>query len=375
MKLALALVLALPLVGSRIRAQQQTESVPWVDVDSTNLRGWTNIDWIDLVAIDDDSFIACFQASGGRVGFGGTHVVRTNDAGRSWKRIQSFEDIHSATLAWDGTTAWLIGMAGTQPVSGNPVVLRATDAAVSSFAEPRPIRGSDSLWPVQTSIVHDSRVWRAFRRNLITTCQEMREQVVVASARLGDDLQDPTSWRWSGELPSNCIGAAAYGSPMRFVGGGANPLRLVIERDHKSPPSGMLELDNDGWTLREAREIPQWTATPRAANRFQRLGGGWFHAVEAHGPHLLTLLRSPDMETWQQLVLLSDVREEPLHFFGSAVRIHGDDLVVLFAYRMTVERDVHGGISTPSYLAFLRVPKYAERTTSDPPLWLSSSPR
>jgi len=368
-------ILAIVLLGTLTGAQHTSEPVPWVEVDRTGTNPWSNIDWIDLVALGEDSFVACYQCSGGRFGFGGIHVVRSTDAGRSWTRIQSFADVHSSTLAWDGSTAWLIAMSGEDPESGIPIVLRATDASVSSFREPRRIRGSEWLRPVETSIVHEGRVWRAFRRNLITTCHAMREQVVVASARLGDDLQDPSSWRWSGELPSDCIGAAGYGSPMRFVGGGESPLRLMIERDHKAPPSGMLELENDGWTLREAREIPPWKATPRAASRFQRLGDGSFHAVEPHGAHLLTLLRSPDMETWQQLVLLSDVREEPLHFFGSAVRIHREDLLVLFAYRTSVERDLHAGIKTPSYLAFLRVPKHADRTTSDPPLWLSSSPR
>jgi len=382
MKHAPLTVFAFLLVGTPVRAQYVPEPEPWVQVDVPFVRGGHRIDWIDLIRVSDDSYVACYQLIGHRLARIGTNVVRSTDAGRTWQRVQSFTDVQDATLAWDGTTTWLLATK-----QGRPVVLCALDAAVTSFGAPVGIRGSDGLIATESSIVHAGRVWRVFRRSLIPACSEMREQVLVASAELGADLQDPASWRWSGELPSNCIGATGYGSPMRFVGCGDDALNLTIERTGEFQSKGVLELSDDAWRLSVVREPKPWKHLPAGADRFQRNApDGYFYAMDVESSdvgtsdrkkasNVLALVRSHDLETWHSPVLLHDAGEEPMEFGHGTVRVLGDDLGVLFPFRTDRRKDVHAGSTGQSTLAFLRVPQCADRKTSDPPLWGPALPR
>ncbi len=365
-------ILAIVLLGAPSRAQQAPEPVPWVDVD-TSEGGPSRIRTIDLVALDDSHFIGIYQLMGDRDSSAGTRVIRSTDAGLTWTRTQTLPDVRDATLAWDGEQLWVVATR-----EGRPTVLRSSDARAGHFHEPARLRGEDRMIAVPTAAVHGGRVWRAFRRALALDCAQVNAQVLVGSAKLGTDLCDPDMWRWSGERAAECIEASRYGSPMRFVVQG-DALSLTVEAADHAAPLSVLDVSADGWTLTKRSTLPPWKHLPDGADRFDGVQS-WFRAigVESTGEsvtNVLTLVRSPDLETWQCPVLLHDPREGPIGFDRGTVRVVGDDLVILFAYRTDHRRDIHAGYIAPSTLAFLRVPKYVERKTSDAPMWGPRLPR
>lgn len=156
-------------------------------------------------------------------------------------------------------------------------------------------------------------------------------------------------------------------------------LSLTVEASDHAAPLSVLDVSPDGWTLTRRHTLPPWKHLPDGADRFDGVPS-WFRAigVDSAGEsvtNLLTLVRSPDLETWQSPVLLHDPRESPIGFDHGTVRVVGDDLVILFAYRTDHRRNIHAGYIAPSTLAFLRVPKYVERKTSDAPMWGPRLPR
>lgn len=360
-------------------AQAQMSAPPWVVVDSPNNVWHDDISDLQLVVLSDGTYVGSYHQWGHHFSNGRTHVVCSRDHGATWERFAEFRDLHDVSLIEHDDVVWFMGIEGDGPWDGPPVVLCLRDAAQAWVGGRGRIRGSHSLHAAEDTILHAGRVWRSFSRLREVNAADTRTRVFVASAALGSDLQDPASWRWSSEAPLDDPHSTIF---MVTPTDGLALASLAGQRNL----DWIADVEHEGWGLSPGREKPTWNLLPGEArnSNFVRdpVGGRCYllsgEATNATVPpdrprNALALRSSKDFREWDRTEWLHDVDVTPVAFGSAALLVEGDDMAALISFEHPPPTD--GRRSNPLTIAFLRVPKFRDRTADTPPLWGPAFPR
>jgi len=360
-------------------APQKQPDPPWVIVDWPLSDQHTSVEGLQLVVLSDGTYVGSYQLTGHAVNLG-TSLVRSRDHGVTWTRIAMFEDLHSVSLIEHDDVVWLVGIQGESPSYPGPVVVKClSDSAGRWQGGTSVVRRAESYgWALDT-VQHAGRVWRSFSRGLGEHDLDLRSQAFVASAPLGWNLQDPASWRWSGEMASDGwqtmhLVPAPSGDP------------TLLSFDGRGTLSGLADLTENGGLLTPRAEVPGWTLPPRQASCLVRDPiDGRIHALctdsgtDAHlldnAPrNALAVVSSTDLLTWTSRTLLHHAERRPLRYGYAAALIEGEDLAALISYEQPPTAK-EGEPRIPLTIAFLRAPKFRERSVDAPPMWGPPIPR
>lgn len=367
--------------------QQVSSEPPWVVVDTPDPGlGDRRLGDLQLVVLGDGTYVASYRLDGDRPLECTTLVARSRDRGVTWERGSEIDELRNASLVEHDDVLWLMGVRRRALD-----VWCSRDAGESWGSGPSHLRDLDSVEPASPALIHRGRVWRSFSRSLITTCEGAREHVLVASAALGTDLQDPKEWRWSSELPLDCVGSELR--PLLLLAEPGREPALLLFAGKSGSLRAVAGVENSGWELRRVRDDPAWILpvhtwtsnlvsenvlgrsyvvvadATREAQRSERApprGSLTLQSAELLGDWTRTI-RDP---TWTTTVLLRDARQNPLDYWRAAVLVEGDDLAILLAFGEPWE-PVNLPPAAHPRIAFLRVPKFRERTRESPPLWES----
>jgi hypothetical protein len=244
--------LALPVAG--------TGAEPWVTVDSMRSERNAHLSNLQLVALDADTLIATYEYVGHYGSNLGTFVARSADRGATWQRLARLLEPRSASLFLDQGALWLLGIDGDNRGDLGRVLVRKSMDQGSTWsgrdgAERTLLRGDDLLDGGSTATVcAGGRVWRTFSNPWIVACTRINSGLLVASAPLGADLLDPGNWRWSSEIPLDCCGAKPWTRRTLVADGSALP--RVVLCDSSGASTAILEIRNEGWSVRKEDESP-----------------------------------------------------------------------------------------------------------------------
>ena len=133
-----------------------------------------------------------------------SHVYRSDDAGISWRRIQTVEGLFWASLFTQGRAVYLLG---TDKHHGNAVILRSEDRG-ETWTRPTDsqsgllLEGQYHTAPVPV-VVHAGRIWRAMEDAMGGTEWGRRYRALMMSAPVDADLLDRRNWTFSNVLARN----------------------------------------------------------------------------------------------------------------------------------------------------------------------------
>lgn len=370
--------------SSALPARAQGDpSAPWSVVDAPKAQRYAGIGHFQIVVINPTTLVGAYAHTGHYSSHLGTYVVRSTDRGGSWERVAKFESPRAASLILDQGTLYLLGINGSGRGGHGCVVAKSSvDGGVTwsgGGASDSFLRGEDTLVSSSSvaAIAH-GRVWRTFAHSWIVTCTAQRSGVLVASAQLGTNLLEPTSWRWSSELPLDCLGSQLY-TPQVFVVDGDRDLRVSLH-DRDGAWKGAFTVRSEGWSLRSERD-DGLAKMPRAMLRgavVRDAVNGKFHGVAAATTrtapdpgsdvqnNAIVMHRSLDLVNWTEWVAFEETSEPPATFHGFAWAVDGEDLVAL------------GEASFPSTdakglpddaVVFVRIPNFRNRAPSDAPFF------
>ena len=161
-----------------------------------------------IVILDDGSYVASHDLFGGNSGFnesGQTKVFRSEDRGKSWKKVADLKEAFWSTLFTHKGELYLIG---TSKRFGDVTIRRSTDGGVT-WTDPkdansgRLCEGAQYHCAPMPVLVHNGRIWRAMEQCHPKKGWGVKFRAGMISAPVDSDLLKRESWTFSNFLSSS----------------------------------------------------------------------------------------------------------------------------------------------------------------------------
>jgi len=309
-----------------------------------------------------------------------THLYRSDDAGKHWRRIHTFQGLFWASIFSLDDDLYLLG---TDKHHGRLVAMRSRDQG-ATWTEPTDARhgllrtGANHTAPVPI-VVHNGRVWRAVEDAAGGTKWGVRYRAMMMSAPVTADLLDAASWTFTNFLPPGAqwldggFNAWLEGNAVVAPDGDVvNVLRVDYRQGEKA---AIARVRDDGRTLSfdpehdiidfpggatkfTIRFDPQSHLYWTLANPALGLPAG---ARAAEIRNTLVLASSPDLRTWttrRTVLHHPDMRTHAFQYVDW--QFSGDDLI---AVSRTAFDDGLGGAHRyhdANFLTFHRVKNFRD---------------
>jgi len=312
--------------------------------------------------------------------YGRMHIYRSDDAGKTWRRLAEIPSMHYATLFKHGDALYLIGVWGK-----SAAILRSSDGGIS-WTRPRDkksgllLTGCDCHSAPTPVVFHAGRIWRAMedcRRK-----QYPRDlRAFMMSAPVDSDWLDAENWTMSNavkpqgvDLPGSQFKEWLEGNAV--VAPDGSMIILLRVDDWEGGRAGVVRISSDGKTATfDAKN--GFVPMPGGANKFtvrydpksklywslvndvaERTRCGFPAAVVRNK---LSLVSSPDLRRWKvnRTVLFHPDRFR--HAFQYADwRIEGEDVVAVV--RTAFDDGIDGAPNhhDANYLTFHRIRNFRE---------------
>lgn len=294
-----------------------------------------------ITIAEDGTYVASHDTfKQGKVIFSaGTEVFRSQDKGRSWRRVSTVEDLAYATVFTSGQHLYVVGTN-----SANWIAIRKSADMGSTWGRAHDLMQSFTGMTPSAPAVHDGRIWLAYGGR------------AAMSARLGRPILSPSAWHLTKKVPQNdrwfpVLKDDHYWSEGQIV---ASPQTGVVLLPKTSglpltamiriPDAATATFDPDtGFVCLPGAEKKFACLYDDVSERFWALTNPVLpdDADEAD-PRLVrntgALFSSPDLRTWsaERVFLYSpDVEGEAFQYFAFA--IDGDDLAVVARTALEVD--------------------------------------
>lgn len=311
-----------------------------------------------------------------------THVTRSSNGGNTWSTPVVLTSFSGASLIAHEGKLHLLGVNG--PDRRGLIAVRTSTDGGNSWSEVTDarhglVRGFGECLSTSDAIrVQKGRAYKLFARDVQPFLPAgmfwtARTVVFVASAELGADWLDASSWRFSSELllqdedsgfdwARACLlqprpNVLAVHANMRSKEG-LEPVGASVERTGEKlipfKEAASMVLPETSFGATDVVDTVTWTHYVLAG---KPLGNAYSGTLE--------LWRSQTMKDWRrQSTLLDGVRPD---LVSAACVVDGDDLLVILAF--AGRRATNSKEDWESRVVFLRVPKFRERDERTPPLW------
>ena len=316
-----------------------------------------------------------------------THLYRSEDAGRNWRRVHTFQGLFWASLFTHRDAVYLLG---TDRHHGNVVIRRSIDGG-DNWTTPTDetsgllLEGAYHTAPVPI-VVHQGRIWRAVEDASNGTRWGERYSAMIMSAPVEADLLRRESWTTSNRIKRDAswlggdFGAWLEGNAVVTPEGGiANVLRVHIRR---GGVAALVRVNADGTQCTFDPE-QDFIAFPGGAKKFtirydEKTQCYWSlvnyvpdmhrHPTSnaANIRNTLALVRSPDLRQWDVRCIVLYHRNVSGHAFQYVDWQFEDDDII--AVSRTAHEDGMGGARRAhdaNFLTFHRIRNFRDLTMSD----------
>jgi len=372
--------LLIAFVVGAMAQEPAPSSEPWVVVCLPPFYRWDNLQNPQLLVASDGSYVISVEHSGHYSSQIGTYVYRSTDRGTTWAHQASLRVPRHNSLFEAGRALHLIGIDGTgRSFWGRPMVRKSDDWGASwSNPESRstgrfPDDSPLGSWQVP-AVVQGGRVWRSFTRENIE--DPRLHFILVASARLDDDLLRADRWTWSDILDFEGFFVGATMGSSLAPGPGSTPLLLA----HGKQPDFRIggELSSDGGHIEPRVEAASWSLPDSAAGKrvVRDEKSGLLHALTIRtippqdgSVYEVALTSSAGLVVWETRSVLLRLKGVGGLAWSSDWAIDGEDLLVALVAWFPRESTPEYPRKTGPMVVFLRVPVFRPPTPETPPLW------
>jgi hypothetical protein len=341
---------------------------------------------VGLCRLGDGEFVAHWTLL--RLEHDATGVSRSTDGGATWSKPLILKALTGASLLAHEAKLHLVGTDGAGG-RGRIVVRTSSDGGRSwsdvTDAQHGLVRGFDvCLSQPDTIRVQEGRAYKLFARDVrpfarAGLVRRSRTVLFVASAELGADWLDASSWHFGPELLLEDEDSGFDWSRACLLQ--PVPSQLCVRAFSRSEGDRLAvgaRVERRGETLTPMKEDASRTLPETSFGATDVVDPQTYAHYVLAGEHFgdgyagtLELWQSQTMKHWRlHTTLLDRVRPD---LVGAACVVDGDDLLAVLAFAGTAQPE--RGSSWESRVVFLRVPQFRERTQKSPPLWSAPEPK